>query len=261
MWSKEAVLDILRKPAILAGVASILSAAAAGTVGYRVADSRAEQKYKDIATKEIEEAKKFYRQINKQDDAGEVLSPQEVLKERVGAEAANALVNYQGVPVNVEAPVETEDELVETVVVEKTTVERNVFERTAEDAPDGQGWSFETERARRSGKEPYIITEEEFMENEREYEQDTLTFYAGDNVLIDKTDEPIPDVESVVGEDNLTRFGVGSTSPDTVYICNDRMEMLFEIERSQGKFAHEVLGFIEHSDTPRIRKFRRYDEE
>ncbi|QWY82390.1 hypothetical protein SEA_AFLAC_58 [Gordonia phage Aflac] len=99
----------------------------------------------------------------------------------------------------------------------------------------------DNEEDRASGN-PYIISVSEFMENDPQYQQNTISFYQGDSVLADESDQPIPDINSIVGERNLQRFGEGSGDPNIVFVRNDRLEVDFEITQSLGTYAEEVLG-------------------
>ena len=111
----------------------------------------------------------------------------------------------------------------------------------------------------RSKDRPYILTREEYMLSEPDYTQTTVTYFEADEVLADERDEPIENAEKKIGLENL-RFGSGSGDPNLVYIRNDDLEIDFEVIRSRGAFAHEVLGFeteIKHSaHKPGLRKFR-----
>ncbi|QAU06290.1 hypothetical protein SEA_RICKMORE_56 [Gordonia phage Rickmore] len=99
----------------------------------------------------------------------------------------------------------------------------------------------DNEEDRASGQ-PYIISVSEFMENDPQYSQNTISYYQGDSVLADDSDQPIPDINSIVGERNLQRFGEGSGDPNIVFVRNDRLEVDFEITQSLGTYAEEVLG-------------------
>lgn len=72
---------------------------------------------------------------------------------------------------------------------------------------------------------PYVISPEDFGEHD-DYETISLTYYA-DGTLTDSTDDPIEDVESIVGEDSLTHFG--EYEDDSVFVRNDRMRTDYEI--------------------------------
>ena len=72
---------------------------------------------------------------------------------------------------------------------------------------------------------PYVIPPEEFGEND-EYDTESLTYYA-DEVLTDDMDNPIEDVEGVVGYDSLNHFG--EYEDDSVFVRNDRYKTDYEI--------------------------------
>ncbi len=72
---------------------------------------------------------------------------------------------------------------------------------------------------------PYVIAPEEFGEFE-DYEKISLTWYA-DQVLADDDDEPVDEVEEVVGSDALTHFG--EYEDDSVFVRNDRLRCDYEI--------------------------------
>lgn len=242
------------------GVAAALSAAAGGTAGYFFAKKKLRTYYEEIAMKEIEEAKNFYGSLHKKDEDS---TPEKVLAKLHGPGAAEAVKAHRAYLGQADAPVATEEELMvemeEEVVEEATplTIVNNIF------IEDEREFDYEKEVALRTETEPYIITEDEYLEGETEYEQSRLTYYEGDGVLADDEDIPVPDSDSLVGDDHLVRFGHGSRSENVVFVRNDRIQMEFEIERSFGSFTQEVAGFdeddvIKHSDN--VRKFRGHDD-
>lgn len=111
---------------------------------------------------------------------------------------------------------------------------------------------------KRTPDKPYIITETEFFETENQTL--TITWYVGDEVLADEKDEHIPDIDRVVGEDNLLRFGYGSGDPNILYVRNEKFEVDYEVVKNEGKFTEQVYGFIQHEDRQGPRKFRVYDD-
>lgn len=124
----------------------------------------------------------------------------------------------------------TEPELIEEVVV----VEQNLF--------DTHGASDKDllDRSARSADHPYVIDSEEFEDAELDFSQNTLTYYAGDNVLTDESDQPV-NIGQIVGESNL-QFGIGSGDKNIVYVRNHRLEVDFEICKDPGYYTEEVLG-------------------
>lgn len=93
--------------------------------------------------------------------------------------------------------------------------------------------------------EPHVISIEDFSQNDNGWEQETLTWYAGDNTLADARDEPVSDMRLTIGEgSNLELFGFISKDKNVVHIRNPHLETDFEILRSDGTYAREVAGFM-----------------
>lgn len=89
---------------------------------------------------------------------------------------------------------------------------------------------------------PYIISEAMFFDGSEGQTQVTLTYYAGDDVLVDENEQIVDEVSSWVGVLNLKRFGHESNDPRTVYIRNDAMKIDFEVVKSDNSYAEEVAG-------------------
>lgn len=127
---------------------------------------------------------------------------------------------------------------------------------------DGQ-WVMEEELSQRSREAPYVIHVDEFSNDEMDFRQETLTYYAGDDIMADSADTPIYDYQGLMG---TLKFGHGSGDKNVVYIRNEAIRMEWEILRESGSFEQEVLGFaieqaaaeqdLKHSSTL---KFRRGD--
>ena len=263
---------------LVAGV-GLLSLAAGAAGGYFVANRVLEKKYVEIAEQEIEEAKRFYSAINKVDyptpgDMVTALIPEdgaeiealnaevgeETDKEKLEREAKEAYLKYTGNykskgGVTVEGETITVTETEETEAGEKETVTETVVHNILVDGKpldrDDEAW--EKEVAERSEDRPYVISEEEFFENEQDFEQWSMTYYAGDDVLTTDKDEVVEDVDAMVGEDNLTKFGHMSKDMHLVYIKNNKRGLDFEIARSRGKYTVEVLGLEDEAAKPATR--------
>ena len=80
---------------------------------------------------------------------------------------------------------------------------------------------------------PYVIRPDEFGELD-DYETISLTYYA-DKVLTDENDEPIDDVDDIVGLDSLETFG--EYEDDSVFVRNDRMRVDYEILLDMRNFS------------------------
>lgn len=292
MSLRDTVKGVVHSNKFWVAVTAALSATGGIAVGMELGQRKAETKFQALLTEEIEKTKLHYSALHKKDDfatpeqavarlipeAAELKTNSKKAKKDAptitAVQAADALINYQSMSKDETyvaedgtlmmrevqgGDVEVEVEVQESETEPKTEVDVkvNIFDR----ARASQGvWDYEQElllRAELSPEEPYIISRDEYMANETTYEQTTLTYYAGDDILSDDQDKPVEDSERTVGNLNLQRFGHGSKDPKMVYIRNDRMEMDFEVLHDDGKFAELVHGYIEHSDSRKnIGKFR-----
>lgn len=238
--------------------ARVVSAAIGGVlmgvgVGYIVANKRLSAEFEERLKRETAEMREFYTVHRKKYPTPEA-AVQELVIPNVAGEA---LVDYQGnngktayhkvtpkddVDPEEELAIQAEygDNIIENVeVFEVTSVEHNIFESK----PDQNN--------------PYIIDQGTFMENEPEHEQSTLTYYAKDDTLTDEREELIDNVERVVGLDFKVNFGTGSSDERSVHVRNERLAMDFEIVKSDGAYAQEVLGVDEVPiETQRSRRQR-----
>jgi hypothetical protein len=259
-----------RTVAIVVIGASMAAGAGLGYLGYRLMKKRLEKQYEERMEIQLEEMRNFYLKRNK---TGKYATPETAAEALRGDDAVVAMDEYQNgkrtkdkaeprrpVEYNkIKTSDEAREEMRDHVVQIEETVERNVF-------VDGQPivddeWDMEAEEASRDRSAPYVISHDEFMANEFEHPQNSLTYYEGDEILADEQDNAIQDSDTLVGDLNLTRFGHGSRDPNVVYVRNELMEVEFEITRSPGKFAEEVMGLRHSDDLPRLRRARWGDDE
>lgn len=270
------ILEVTKTNPVVVGVAVGFGVLIGAAGGYFVAKQKLKSFYEDLATEEIAQAKEFYAALNKVDvESGDVLSPMEVL-DRTNPEAAEALRNYQG---------ENEEELIEKAKDEQGgpwdeamdeaqiakiegrlhggTIEAGAEEKTVNVFVDPQ-FDLEEESKYRTEDKPYIITHDEYFSAERDYDNISYTYFEVDDTLVDEQDKPVEDVDGLIGEEHLARFGHGSKDNNIVYVRNDKIQSDFEIIRSRGSYLEEVLGMpeepnsLKHSDArDRRREFRR----
>ena len=91
---------------------------------------------------------------------------------------------------------------------------------------------------------PRVITPEEFG-CEEDYDTISLTYYA-DGVLTDDADEPIEDVDDVVGEESLNHFG--EYEDDSVFVRNDELKCDYEILLDSRNYADTRKTVDPHDD-------------
>jgi hypothetical protein len=112
---------------------------------------------------------------------------------------------------------------------------------------------------------PYIISESQWGTGDKEnphYDRQTVIWYEGDEVLTDEDDKIIPEIDKIVGLNNLNHFGLGSGDENVVFIRNDEMRVDFEVSRDKTKYTETVLGFIQHEEKRQksTRKFRLHED-
>jgi hypothetical protein len=133
---------------------------------------------------------------------------------------------------------------------------QNVFENNP--PVEQNEWDWIAETAARAEKHAYVIHLDE-RGQEDGYDEITLTYYQGDDVLCDAEDKVIDDQERVVGVENLDKFGHGSNDVNVVYVRNDAMQLDIEIVKSDKTYAEEVHG-LAHADNPPRRRRTEWDE-
>jgi hypothetical protein len=122
-------------------------------------------------------------------------------------------------------------------------VNRNLFQ--VDDGPEWPNYSDYLEENPRRADEPYVITITEYDTGDAGFEQATVTWYDEDGieglgVLADAADIPIDDVDRVVGEANMEKFGMWSGTSSIVYVRNEKIRTDFEVHRHRGSYAVAV---------------------
>lgn len=264
------------------GITAVVAVGLGLVTGYKIAEKRLQARYDVLLEEELEKSREFlYEQgarINKEGDfedpekmlaqIAEEVSAAEARTDAVPTEVGNMKVDYSkmftGADPNPEPDTENEflqpkEEVTAEVTDDIVVVEKKLFEGIAVEDMDAHDAATQMLI---EANLPHVISAEDFNENETEYEQVTITWFAGDDVLVDETEQMIDDVEGVVGVSNMDRFGYLSGDNNIVYIRNTDKELEFEVVRSEGNYAQEVLGFM-HSDETferRPRRIRRGDD-
>lgn len=238
------------KHTAILGAASVLCLGVGSVSGYMIARVRLQEEYDKKLDAEIAATAVLYKNLNKP-------SPEELAESLLESEAPPQKSPYD--TTSSEVPAEVLAQVASSMARAQEQVEEEAKPFNAFENPLPEWNQADEEDSRRNGV-PYIISHDEFYENQWEFEEGHLTYYEGDDTVADSRDEPILNQYEVVGELTLERFGHGSQDPNIVHVCNEKMQMIFEIARSSKSFAEDVLGFVDtttelkHSDRPR--KFR-----
>jgi len=100
-------------------------------------------------------------------------------------------------------------------------------------------WVYEDELSVRTAEAPYVIHADEYFADEAGCDQNTVTYYAGDDILSDEFDVPMYNHVGAMGE---LKFGHGSKDSRVVYIRNEALAMEWEVLLHTGRFDVEVAG-------------------
>lgn len=245
--------------------------ASGGVGGYILAKKTLEKKYRAIADEEIESVKNEYGKqlLNKEglfatpESAAsalglEVVEAEEVegySEELAEAEALIAEAGYSAAVMSKSTSVVIDTPEGEAVVVEERTV--SIFD---EEPPSNPALEWDPDE-HADPDNPYEIPMEEWANNDKGFEQITIHYYDLDDTLADERETIIPDVEGVIGSDNLEKFGNMSQDENIVYVRNEKLSADFEVLREQGSYAAKVMGvneeFLEETGrAPKARKLK-----
>lgn len=219
---------MIKQPAVLVGVC-ITSGAIGFIVGYKAAERRLIAEFDERLIKETAGMREFYTATKKP-----YATPQEA--------AAKLIVDKEAD----EVAVATQTAYHKIVVKEKYTpdpAEVQAQMNAVVDFGDQDEVAvniFSTDD-RDIGK-PYVISQEEFMENAPGWQQVTLTYYRGDNALVDEREDMIENREKVIGLECLDLFGQHSSDPNVVHVRNEQLGLDFEVVLHETSYAEEVLG-------------------
>lgn len=215
-------VEVVRNNPVVASLFGAAGLIVGAAVGYFVAKKKLEAHYDELLDKEISEAKAFYKDgyLNGA-MSGYSAAKKTSKEEEIPEEVARTIEEYQ---VKKESPVKDE---------EKETT--NVFGNKVQD-------DLNKMKKDRNHNGPYVITHEEFLNVEPDYEQMSMSYFIADRTLVDDEDRPVEDPDAMVGDENLTKFGVGSGDPNVVYVRNERFNCDYEIIKTQGSYLEEVLG-------------------
>lgn len=93
---------------------------------------------------------------------------------------------------------------------------------------------FAAQKTARKAGLPYIISFEEFLEQEG-YEAMSLEWYPEDRLVVDSnSDEVVMDHPKIIGRKTLEFFGWLSEDPNVVYAKNDQRKEIYEITFNPG---------------------------
>jgi len=225
--------EISKTPLIAAG-AFAAGLALGAVAGAKFVEKKLELEFEKRLERETNAVREFYGAIRKEHD-----TPPERLLTPAESKIVAKMVSdtrKQGEPIAYHKIAPGEEVIIEDVKQFDEVVAKNVF---VDD--------------RERPAEIYQISGKEFEENESNFLQPTLTYYAGDNVLTDEHEEPIEDRDKTVGTFTIADFGKHCDDENTLHVRNEILQLEFEIVKNEGRFDVVVLGEDEPVTRPRDR--------
>lgn len=220
--------------------AYILGGAILGSVTtYTLVRKALALEYRDIAEEEIASVKESYDLLYKQGKYADPKVALETFKERVSElEDYADKLDENGYFKYDEVEEDSTEEL--TVVKETETLPdgRPIPEDVVKDILD------ERPAPTRDPSKPYVITVEEFMQDNEDYSKITVNYYEDDNTLASEDETIVHHHEKLIGSDFTNYVGWNAGSDHVVYVRNENMSSDFEVLVSQGGYAEEVLGIL-----------------
>lgn len=177
--------------------------AAGAVVGSFVTWKMMDEKYRQMADEEIESMREYFSNKSKKIEHVELEDNDEEDETETYEVAEKDIRDYEG-------------------VLEKVNYSGYTTVSTKEVEKDMTG--------------PYVITPEEFGEL-KEYETIELTYYA-DFILADNRNNPIEDVDDVIGLDSLDHFG--EYEDDSVFVRDDERKIDYQILLDPRKYSDVV---------------------
>lgn len=170
------------------------------------------QKYEEKLSEQIQEIRRHYQEKQEQSKSKEEKDEEFASRFEEAEERGKDRIAYESIAKRYQGS-------------DKSPVDPAEKESPPEDEPE---------------EEIFTVSEEE-METYDNFEDISLTYYAEDDILCDDQEQVIEDPEAIIG-DALTKFGVKSDYPDTVYVINKRVRAIFEVLMVEGSYQEIVLG-------------------
>ena len=210
-----------KQPVVLVGV-MLVSSGVGFLIGYKTAEKRLSDEFEQRLEKETKGMREFYVATKKP-----YATPQEAVAELIeetqGDDPKGEQTAYHKIAKQYKPSEKKSDTIVD--IPEQPVIVQNIFSKNERDP-----------------EFPYIISQEEYMQNDQDWQQITVTYYRGDGVLTDHREDVIEEIEKTIGLDAINNFGLQSSDPGTVHVCNEKLGLLFEVLLHEGTYTKEVLG-------------------
>lgn len=205
---------------------AVASAGIGGVIGYKYAERVLVKAFEERLDQETLAMRRLYGAVKK--EQAETEQELDKIEEELAATPPEVQVLLEEYSGEKKEPVAYHKIAPSKVAVGPKT-EKELFVRPVFQPDDNRG-------------DIYVISLQEHSDNEPEYQQVTLTWYAGDSVLTDEREDIIEDFENIIGAHALGKFGEVSEDENVVHVRNNILMVDYEIVRSNGTYQQEVLG-------------------
>lgn len=205
----------------------LLAAAGGAVAGFLVAKTKYEKEAYSYANERIEQAKVY----------AEERADRTIEKFLTEADAKTEKAKVDAVAEVVSKALEDEDREIEEVFTHPE-IDQLITNYSGFSNPQPPNVEEED-----SESHIVLIRRKEFFEGplNDQYHQVSTTYFQNDDVLIDERDKQL-DVKAAVGDIRPTWFGNEADDEDVCYVRNTKIKIEFEVNRSQGSYAKDVLG-------------------
>lgn len=223
------ILTIERSTTMNKTMIAVIAFVMGGGAGFLVATKRLEEKYARYAEDEIESVRRAF------DDMTEKEKSDEDISEESEQDLYASQIDHLGYAA-VNSTTDAINRAKKNYNIISPSKNNNLGEFVEDDYDEVNPVPLKSERA------PYVIQETDFSEDYLNFDKISLTYYIGDDCLVDEDDDVIADPNQMVGNDNLSLENATDEHPNTVFVRNERMMADFEISMEPGKFSIEVLS-------------------
>lgn len=230
----ERLEQIIKHPAVIPAVVGVLSFGGGLAVGFFIGRRPRPVELTKEEQAELDDIRAGVQKLKDQPPSKIVVDEEYLAKRDAEVKAAGIVEEAEVVVVEVVGS----EEDPEPVTIEQKTVRRSIF---AQQVNPDDDWDYEEEVKHRTPHRPYVIHRDEFFSDDDDlnHHPHQLTYYNGDNVLVDEERKPIHNLVEVLGE---LKFGHGSDDPNVVYIRNEKLKADYEVCLDEGLYSVDVEG-------------------
>lgn len=245
---------------------TLISTIAGGLIGGTITYITVKKTFAKRAQADIDDVKQAYAEMYEND------KKRPIYGDMPGPDKADILVETPAGTITAEQLRQAE-EFVQQLGYQTTTPAEgteptivNIYNRVEDENPGEEVESplligYDRDERRKEHR-PYLISHDEFINTNTEWDKMSLTYYEDDDVLTDEGDMPIDNVDYLIDDIHLNFFGLRSGGDkNMVFVRNGQLSSDYEIIRNLGSYTEIVLNIPRDSDKVGTRRMRRGDDD